>query len=321
MNAKIVAGKKRRDKAREYGVCDTLFLSMSELGESSRFTPGELKLASWWTRNQIVVRRVGRGLLIGVALLLWGYSFWGLVDAFAISYPRESRLTHDIAVNQQRLVALEQDRPQNVSLSQVTVLQSTDGRYDMVVEVSNPNAQWWAEFNYRYSLSGEETPIRSGYVLPGGTQILTELGFKPTAKGGRIAVLEVENVRWHRVDPAQVGSDYKTFAEKRLALEFQDVKYDTDIVLGTSRVGQTSFTLVNNSGYGFWSVDLVVRLYRGSSVVDLNKISIDRLAPGERRPIQMTWFSNLPSVSKTEIIPQVNLLNSGSFLPTQYFTP
>ncbi len=294
---------------------------MPELGESSRFTPGELKLASWWIRNQIVLRRVGRGLLIGIALLLWGYSLWGLLDAFAISYPRESRLTHDIAVNQQRLVALEQDRPQNVSLSQVSVLQTTDNRFDMMVEVSNPNMQWWAEFNYRYSLSGEETPIRSGYVLPGGTQILTELGFKPTQKGGRIAVLEVDNVRWHRVDPAQVGSDYKAYAGKRLAIDIQDVKYDTDIVLGTSRVGQTSFTVVNKSGYGFWSVDLVLRLYRGSSVVGVNRISIDHLAPGESRPMQVTWFDNVPSVSKTEIIPQVNILNAAAFLPTQYFTP
>ncbi|MBP9864718.1 hypothetical protein KBC54_04725 [Patescibacteria group bacterium] len=292
---------------------------MPENGESSRFTPGELKVASWWTRNQIMVRRVGRGVLIGIAVLLWGYSFWGLLDAFAISYPRESRITRDIAVNQQRLVALETDRPQNVSLSQVSVLQTTENRFDMMVEASNPNAQWWAEFNYRFNLSGEETPMRAGYILPGSTQVLTELGYKPTQKGGRIAVLEVENIRWHRVDPAQVGPEYPAYAKKRMALDFQDIKYDTDIVIGTSRVGQTSFTVVNDTGFGFWSVDLIVRLYRGSSFVDINKISLDHLAPGERRPIQMTWFDNLPSVTKTEIIPQVNILNPKVFLPTEYF--
>lgn len=291
---------------------------MPENGDS-RFTTGELQFASWWVRNQIIVRRALHGVLIGFSALFWGYAIWGLLDAYAISYPRESRITRQIAVNQQLLTALQSDQPQNVSLSDVVVTQTTDGRYDLSVEATNPNAQWWAEFNYHFSLSGEETPVRSGYILPNGTQVLTELGYRPSSKGGRSASFLVDNVRWHRVDPAKVGGIYKDFLANRMNFKFDKIAYDTNIALGSSAVGQTSFTMTNASSYGFWSVDLIVRLYRGAFPVAINDIKVTNIKPGEVRPIQMTWLDNIPSVTRTEIIPQINILDSSVYLPTQYF--
>ncbi|MFH1620845.1 MAG: hypothetical protein ABIB04_02050 [Patescibacteria group bacterium] len=286
---------------------------------SGRLSADELQFASWWVKNGALVRRSVYILLAVLLAITWGYSLWGLLDAYAISYPRESRITGDIALNQQRLSALEQDIPQNVTLSEVHVLQTVDERYDMSVEIVNPNGQWWAEFNYRFNFSGEMTPVETGYVLPQGTQILTELGYKPKAKGGRTAILVIDNVRWHRVDPDMVGSSYKDFVKDHLAISFDKIKYDTDISFDTKKIGQTSFILVNNGAYGYRSLDLIVRIYRGSVPAAINQISITNLSPGERRPIQMVWLENLPGISKTEIIPQVNLLDKDSYLPTQYF--
>lgn len=286
---------------------------------NSRFTSGELKFASWWVQHGIQVRRAGHFVLIGISVIFWGYALWSLLDAYAISYPRESRINRQIAINQQLLTALESDRPRDVSLTDVAVSQTTDNRFDMAVEATNPNAQWWAEFNYRFSLSGEQTPMRSGYVLPGSTQVITELGYKPTAKGGRSATLIVENIRWHRVDPSIVGASYKEFASNHKSFSFEDIGYDTNITLGTRKVGQTSFTLVNNSAYGFWSVDLVVRLYRGGFPIAINVINVTKVLPGERRLIQTVWLDNLPDITKTEVIPQVNLLDQKAYMSTEYF--
>lgn len=284
-----------------------------------RFTTGELKMASWWVKNRLLLRRLGYGSLIAVSALLWGYVLWSLLDAYAISYPRESRIVRDIALNQQRLAALQTDQPQDVSLSDVSVYQSTDNRLDMAVEVTNPNPMWWVEFNYKFNISGEETPFRTGYALPNGTQILTELGYRPKSPGVGNASLVVENVRWHRVDPKVVGSSYADFAKSRSAFDAKDVSYATDLVIGTKPVGQSSFTLVNGSAYGFWSVDLVVRLWRGPSVVAVNKISVTNVQPGESRPVKLVWLENLPGITKTEVIPQVNLLDPSVYLSTKYF--
>lgn len=283
------------------------------------FTSGELKVASFWTRNYLKLRRAGYTTLGVVCALLWGYALIGLLDAYAISYPRESRINRDIALNQQLLASLQSDQPLDVSSSDVSVFSTTDNRFDMAVEISNPNAQWWIEFNYRFNLSGEQTPQRTGYILPQSTQVVTELGFKPTQRGGRSATLVVENIRWHRMDPNFAGAVYKDFAASRFNMSFDDIKYDTDITIGEKRVGQTSFTLNNKSGYGYWNVDLVVKLYRGGSVVAMNKITAHNVSPGEKRPMKIVWLENLPSISKTEIIPQVNLLEPDAYLKTEYF--
>lgn len=286
---------------------------------NGHFTQGELEFVSFWVRNRLLLRRLGYGGLIGLGIILWGYVLWGMLDAYAISYPRESRFAREIALNQQRLVSLEADRPQNVSLSDVLVFSTTDGRYDFSVEITNPDERWWAEFTYRFSVSGEQTPVRRGYVLPQSTQILTELGYKLQTKGGANASLTIENVQWHRVDPRLVSEKYQDFVAKRFAVTAEDITYNTDIVIGNKPVGQTAFTLVNRSAFGFWSVELILRAYRGQSQIGIAALTVTNLSPGERRPIKFVWFDNLPSVTKTEIIPQVNLLDQSVYLPTRYF--
>jgi hypothetical protein len=283
------------------------------------FSPGELKFASFWVRNRFLLARLGRGALIGLNVLLWGYVFWGILDTYAISYPRESRLTQEIATNQIMLQSLEADRPQNIATANVQVFQATDNRYDMAVDISNPNANWWAEFNYRFNLSGAQTPLKSGFILPSGQSVLTELGYSPETRGGATAQLVVENIFWHRVDPAQVGASYAEYAAKVFKVSFENIQFTSDLIIGTQRINRTSFDVVNRGSYGYWTLGLAVRLYRGSSVLAVNEITLQRVAPGETRHVDLDWFESLPAVTKTEIIPIVNLLDRKSFLSTEYF--
>lgn len=285
----------------------------------SGFTEGELKFASFWVRNRIPLRRFGYGFLILVNAIVWLYSAWGLLDAYAISYPRESRLTQDIATNQLTLESLLHDQPQPVATGNAQVFEGTENRFDMAVDVQNPNEQWWAEFNYRFNLSGQQTPLRNGYLMPGSAITLTEIGFRPRERGGTAAQLEVENIRWHRVDPNVVGSRYADYALQRFNVAFENAVTKTGGQVGTQSSGRTSFDVVNRGSFGYWAMDLVVKLYRGSSVVAINKLTLTNVAPGETRHIDIDWFGKLPSISQTEIIPIINLLDPNAYLPTEYF--
>lgn len=283
------------------------------------FTPGELKLASFWIRKKFFLVRIGYGALIALDVLFWGYVLWGILDAYAISYPRESRLTQEIAANQITLQTLEIDRPQNMITSNVQVFQTTNNRYDLAVDISNPNANWWAEFNYRFNLSGEQTPLKNGFILPASQSVLTELGYSPKTRGGSAAQLAVENIFWHRVDPAQVGASYADYAAKVFNVRFENIQFTSDLIIGTQRISRTSFDLVNRGSYGYWTLGLVVKLYRGARILAVNEITLQRVAPGETRHIELDWFESLPAVTKTEIASVVNLLDRKSFLPTEYF--
>lgn len=281
------------------------------------FTEGELKYVSWWVRNEVRIRFWTRASLFAANGLVWAYVGWGLLDAYAISYPRESRLTLAIAQNQSTLNRIEQDRPVNVGTSQVLVFQSTDKRLDIAVDIQNPNTQWWPEFTYRFSVAGEQTPPRQGFVLPDSLVTLTELGFLPKSNGGRAAQLIVDNIRWHRVEPDSVEGDYAQFADKRFGgVSTKNIKFENVVGSGDQQVGHTTFDVVNNGSYGYWSMDYIIKLMRGSTVVGVNRINLMSLRPGETRHVDLLWYDRIPAVTKTEIQPIINLLDSNSYLPS-----
>jgi hypothetical protein len=283
------------------------------------FSEGELKFSSFWVRHRLVLRRAGYGALVAISSILWLFILWGIVDAFLISYPRESRFTAEIEANQHALSALESDRPQNIRSGNVIVLETTDGRLDMVVDLENPNPQWWVEFNYRFNVSGEQTPVRNGFVMPSSKTSVTELGFRPKNRGGASAQFVVDNIRWHRVDPSQVPGKYSDYEIERFNVAFENVGFTRDLVIGSQQIGRSSFDVVNRGSYGYWNMDLIVRLYRGASIVAVNKISLTRLVPGETRHVELDWFERLASVTRTEIIPIINFLDPQSYLPTEQF--
>ncbi len=74
-----------------------------------------MKFASFWVRNRLALIRAGYAVLIVMNVLFWGYVIWGILDAYAVSYPRESRITQEIAQDQVTLEALQKDQPRNVS--------------------------------------------------------------------------------------------------------------------------------------------------------------------------------------------------------------
>ncbi len=285
--------------------------------EGRGFTEGELKAANWWVRNELKIRFWVRFTLIGLNVLVWGYSGWGLLDAYAISYPRESRLTLELAKNQQTLDRIMQDRPENVGTSQVLVFPNTEKRMDVMVDVENPNAFWWVEFNYSFNVSGEQTAVRQGFVPPGSIVTLTELGFKPKTLGGRYGQLVVDNIRWHRVDPNQVGGNYEEFATQRFgAVTVKNVQFQPAEPDMNRPAALSAFDVVNQGAYGYWSVDYVVKLMRGSTVVGVNRVNLRELKPGETRHVDLAWYDITSSVSKTEVKPVINLLDPGVYLPS-----
>jgi hypothetical protein len=290
---------------------------MPENNVGRGFSEGELKAAGWWVTNQVAIRTWSRIILIALNVIVWGYVSWGLLDAYAISYARESNITMAIAVNQQNLDRLMQDRPLNVGTSAVLVFPTTEERVDISVDIENPNPAWWAEFSYKFNIAGEQTSPRQGFVLPGELTTLTELGFKAKTPNARTGQLLIDNIRWHRVDPSEVELDYDKFIEKRFGkVDILNKRFEPSSVSLGRPASRTTFDIVNNGAYGYWSVDYVIKLMRGRTVIAVNKINIRDLKPGETRNVDLYWYDTISSVTETEITPVINLLDPSAYLPS-----
>ncbi len=281
------------------------------------FTEGELKVANWWVRNKIKIRTWTRIILLSLNIIVWTYALWGLLDGFAISYPRESAIPEAIAYNQQNLDRFVADRPLGVGTSAVSVFPSTENRVDISVDLENINKDWWVEFTYRFNIMGEQTPARQGFVMPNELTTVTELGFKTQSPTARNAQLIIDNIRWHRVEPSEVEYDYVKFIEKRFGgVKTQNVRFEPASQSAGRNVSRTTFEIVNQGAFGYWSIDYIIKLMRGSTMVGVNKINIRELKPGEIRNVDLYWYDTIQSVTKTEILPIINLLDENSYLPT-----
>ncbi len=296
------------------------FPHMPDYVIGSGLTENQLKAASFWVRHRIGLRRLGYASLITLTSGLWLFNLWHLLDAYAISYPRESRIPALILQNQLTMASFESAMPQPVIPSNVSIFANTDGRQDFLTELVNPNADWWAEFTYAFDTGTGKTPGRNGFILPDGRAVLTQLGWKGDAPA-TAATLSIDQVRWHRVDPLAVDRSYPQFQQTRLNMEIKDVTYRTDVQIDSKPIGQTQFTLTNHSGYGFWNLDLAVILYRAETPVATTRITLAEVRPGETRPVTVNWPDQPSGISRTEIVPQVNILDPKTFLPSSRLTP
>jgi hypothetical protein len=199
------------------------------------------------------------------------------------------------------------------------VFEGTDGRYDMVVPIENPNEDWYAEFTYRFNFSGEQTPLRSGYALPHVPAYLAEYGYAPEKAGGRTAALTVDSIRWMRVDPDVVGASYADWLDERSSFSIEDIAYRSDVKVGNKNVGRTSFVFKNPTAFGYWSIGLHILLFRGGSPVAATYVTLRDVKPGESRNVDVDWFDNITSVTETQITPDVNYFDDSVYLPPSRF--
>jgi hypothetical protein len=291
---------------------------MSDYVIGSGLTEQQLKAASFWVRHGLALRRAGYASLIVLNSILWVFILWSLLDAYVISAPRERAISRIIAQNTVAHDAFARNQPLPVQPTNVLSFDTTDGRQDFLVELNNPNPQWWADFTYQFDLNGQMTPARSGFLLPSSQRYLSEVGWKGKQRGTNPS-LKITDVRWHRVDPSQVELNYPAFKGKHLQLSFTDVKYATNLQIEGKTVSQTSFTLQNDSSFGFWNTELTVVLLRVSTPVAVTKLTVQNLKPGEKRPITLNWYDNLSAITKTDIQANVNILDPQAYLPSDKF--
>lgn len=271
------------------------------------FSGSELKLSTWWAYNSEKVRSyaIGAFIIFDVALLLFG--LWGFFDWLVFNGVREER---DI----RRLTSVEYVQLgvapaiREVKFGSPVVLALPDSRYDVLIPVDNENPNHWLELGYRIVIGGEETDLKKTYVLPGESKFIAELAIARPGSPGSVE-LKVETRKWHLVD-AHMVEDYPTYAESRLRFGVSEPTFTPPEAGNVG--GVTKFTLTNDTAFTYHDVDVLVLLYRGASLVGVNKIRINRLETLEKRNMEIFWFQPLPQVTRTDVMINVNILDEDS---------
>lgn len=275
----------------------------------------ELNAANWWVRHGLQARRAAFVALVIVNALLWLYSGWVFIDTVYISKPLESQIPTIIARNIETVAQLQQDAPTAITLSTPALFASTEGRYDVLSQASNPNAQWWASFTYHFRAGDSITATQQGYLLPQSQRYLFEGGWSGINTTQDVRV-EIESLQWHRIDPNVVGPDYAAFQAQRQRFSTTEPQYTSDIGLGSAPIARTSVTLTNDSAYSYWDVDVVTVLMRSGVPVAASKLGQHRFLSNESRELTIDWPNPPSSVDETVVQASVNILDPQAYVST-----
>lgn len=181
------------------------------------------------------------------------------------------------------------------------------GKYDLMMRVSNPNNQIGAKsFAYEFSLkdaSGNVLSKKSGssFVLPVESKYVIETDLESGAVPTDVEV-KLENIQWEEF-----------FSYARPEINIYNKKYD----LISSGIGfsEAKGLLRNESPFDFdlIKINIVLRDEMGKALA-FNKTEMRTVNSQEERDFRLLWPVNFPgSVQGVEMESEVNVFNSDSF--------
>ena len=268
---------------------------------ATNLTDKQLKFSYWYITHKLSLRKAWKIILAVIAGLVWLYVIWQLV-VFAITYQSiQQSVQAMLFTSDASLPAIEQIAPRQLAVSEMTVINAGD-KYDYLVQISNPNDNWLAQFKYRFTTpSSTANDFRNGFVLPGESKYLMDL-----SKASPQANLEMKDLSLLKVE------NFALTQNKMMRFVVNDI--DIAKAFKSSDPTKVSFTIKNDSAYSYWEADLQVLLMNGGSVSGINHIVLNSFKSGENRKVEIFWNNPVSSVNSVNVIPNLNILDSDNLM-------
>ena len=266
------------------------------------------KLSLWWVEHRASIKRLGLGVFMFFDAVLLLFVIWTFLDTYAVSYDKELKAIEGVViqgVSDLRSYTTARSA-QDIDEEEVRVFSIGENRYDFYAMLSNPNLDWWVEFDYQFSYNDTETKIQHAVFLPEQRKPVVDLAIS-SVSSIRSAEFLLTNVVWHRVDHHEIG-DYETWYEKRSSINISDETFRKEST-ESKTIGVSMFSVVNQTAYSYFNPTFIVLLKQGNNVVGISSVAVSSLDSLERKEISLNWFGTLPGVTTIEVIPDINFLD------------
>lgn len=278
----------------------------------------DLQTAYWFTTHRLFLRRLLFIFLIGFITITFLYTFWQLIVLYLIQYNSYQQMLLELPLDLVNYQGFnEEDKPRDLVVLSTTVLGGTQNRYDMLVNVSNANPKWYTEFDYQFLSDGLKSQPHHAFILPGEQKYLVDLGVE-SAKAVRQPIFNITNQKWKKV------LNFKETQADKFKFKIDNIGFTSaglTEISGKVPISKTTFNITNQSAYNFWSVGVYVVLYTGTRIVGVNYITLDKFQSLETRPVEINWFDSLGNVTKTDIVPEVDILDPSVYMEFQGAPP
>ncbi len=283
---------------------DTQAVPVEELTES------QLKFGYWFITHKAGLQKMGIGMLIAFIVLTFGYAIFGLGRFYIFQYSEYQQALATAGVDFVNVLGLKEiNKIQPIEVVSRHVIPSGQGKIDIAVRVRNPNVKWGLRgVDYQFSIGSTFYEAQRGFLLPGEEKYFVALNVEGVSTG--TPQVFFEEFDWWRV------TKFEEWGPARTNFVIDEKKFvparQTELS-GQLPISELQANLTNATAYNYDEVTVQFTLLSGNRLVAINQIKLRDLTSSEKRPIVARWSSQLSSISTTEIIPSVNILDESVY--------
>lgn len=269
---------------------------------TSGLTDKQLRFSYWYITNKLLLRRVIIFILAIIASAFWIYTIVGLV-LFLLDFERiDNQAKQSLFSPADTSWSAQSGAPKSIELGGGMSFAGADGSFDLVTEISNPNADWLAEFDYNFRPESTSSVAQKSFLLPGESKYLMDLG-----KSFSEINLEISNIKWRRI------YQYDKLKESHHRFIIENQWLFPPVKAGDP--GRVKFEIINESPYGYWDAWAIIESYSGGNLVSINRAPLSAIKAGEVRAVELNWLQDLPGIDNFMVDIDVNFLDGANIMP------
>jgi len=290
-------------------------IDVNQFKDREGISVGKLNFGLWIISHRRFFITALIVFLLAISAIFYGYSIYGYVDYFFFGGKKERLAIEQLAEDQS--VADIQKLRNVADPLQLGGMQtfSHNGRYDFLVKIVNPNKDFLSSFEYCATVAGQEVACQTGFILPLENKYFSILN-KEISSFPTNATLAIRNQGWQRIDAHQYPN-WLDFASSHLNFVISSTTFKTAKQTGISdklEFDSVEFKIANKTAYNYFEVPLNIVAFSGNSPAGANYYSLSSFKSGETRDVKIIWSNSLPSISRVEIYPSLNILKSDIYI-------
>ncbi len=278
---------------------------------TQEFTSKELKWSFWYVRNKALLYRLTLILLVVINFGFlafggwkWGVYLWGIEDY--------RRLERNLTASINYTGIHPHFGAQAVQVLNTQVFSSGENKFNVVAEMVNPNKQFLVKFNYYFVVNDKKTSAQAGFLLPGETRPVAELGL--TDGLGATPSIVLENIKYERINN-RLTPDPLSWQAYRLNFQVSDFVFLKSLAQEGNNADAIQFKLTNGSPYSYVVPDFYVALLQNDQMVGILPLHLDSINSLETKSIDLRSLLPGLSVSAISVYPLINVYDQGVYTP------
>lgn len=263
----------------------------------------QIERSLWFIKNQALIKKIIIIFLLIIIFILYGFSLLKFINIKIQEVRQENT---DLAIiNFQSWH--ERNKAQELIIVNKSIIPLTNNRYDIVVEIKNPNEKIAiTELKYKFVYENENSDERNAFLLPGETKKLIDFGVKSN-KIIRTFEIEIIETIFNRLEASEIEELNKNiFTINNEITHFNNLEANAR--------NWIEFTAINESPYNWAETKFLVSLSLGSKLIAINEIKTENFYAQEKKILKASWFQKIPSYVTLKIEPETNVLDPKNYI-------